>query len=79
MNEFPYDNGGEFDNKDVRKILHFNGIAHKLTAPCTQEQMGPGNKKCEPLLKRPGHSNPEVSFHAAIWAEFAIYILNRYY
>ncbi|GAB0091863.1 uncharacterized protein DMENIID0001_067520 [Sergentomyia squamirostris] len=40
IRELLSDNGGEFDNKDVREILQKNGIAQRLTAPYTPQQNG---------------------------------------
>ena len=34
------DNGGEFDNVEVKAILQKNGITHRLAAPYTPQQNG---------------------------------------
>lgn len=40
IREILSDNGGEFDNNEVREILHCHGITQRLTAPYTPQQNG---------------------------------------
>ena len=40
IKEFLSDNGKEFNNKKVRKILHKAGIIQRLTMPHTPQQNG---------------------------------------
>ena len=40
IKELLSDNGGEFDNEEVRRMLHANGITQRLTAPYTPQQTG---------------------------------------
>lgn len=44
IKELLSDNGGEFDNEEVKRILHENGITQRLTALFTPEQNG-GSKR----------------------------------
>lgn len=81
--EFLSDNGGEFDNEDVRKILKQEGINQRFTAPYTPEQNGGierENRTVVEMARTFKYSNEDVSFPSAIWAELvstAVYILNR--
>lgn len=83
VKEFLSDNGGEFDNEDVRTILHSNGITQRLTAPYTPEQNGGSEREMRTIIEMARtfkYANPEANFPAAIWAELvnsAIYVLNR--
>lgn len=77
------DNGGEFNNADVKKILMENGINQKLTAPYTPQQNGGAERENRTIVEMARtfkYSNPDAAFPEAMWAEFvksAIYILNR--
>ncbi|GFX14036.1 retrovirus-related Pol polyprotein from transposon TNT 1-94 [Trichonephila clavipes] len=44
---FQKKSGGEFDNKDIRKIFHSNGITQELTAPYTPEQKGASEREMQ--------------------------------
>lgn len=77
------DNGGEFDNVEVKAILEKNGITHRLTAPYTPQQNGcveRENRTIVEMARTFKYSNPDVKFPEAIWAELvttATYVLNR--
>lgn len=78
------DNGGEYDNDKVRKILQQYGVTQKLTPPLyTPQQNGLGeweNRTIVEMARTFKYSNSEVTFPTAIWAELvttATYILNR--
>ena len=83
VKELLSDNGGEFDNEEVRKILHKNGITQRLTAPYTPEQNGGSERENRTIIEMARtfkYSNKEVRFPEAIWAELvtsAVYVLNR--
>lgn len=81
IKEILCDNGGEFDNAAVRKVLKYRGISQRFTMPYTPEQNG--------LCERENRTIVEAAramFHAhggftqGLWAELvntATYILNR--
>lgn len=83
LKEFLSDNGGEFDNEEVRKTLHEQGITQRLTAPYTPEQNGGTERENRTIVEMARtfkYSNSDVELPAAIWAELvstAVYILNR--
>ncbi|GFY44741.1 retrovirus-related pol polyprotein from transposon tnt 1-94 [Trichonephila inaurata madagascariensis] len=84
VKEFLFDNGGEFDNKGVREILHSNGITRRLAAPYyTLKKKGASEQEMRTAIEMARifkYSNPKVSFPAAFWAELVNYakcILNR--
>ena len=77
------DNGGEFDNEEVRDILHSHGITQRLTAPYTPQQNGGSEREIRTIIEMARtlkYSNLEAEFPIAMWAELcstAVYILNR--
>lgn len=77
------DNGGEYDNDKVRKILQQHGVSQRLTAPYTPQQNGLCERENRTIIEMARtfkYSNSEINFPAAIWAELvstAVYILNR--
>ena len=81
--EFLSDNGGEFDNEEVRNILRVNGITQQLTAPYTPEQNGGSerdNRTIVEMARTFKYSNPDIEYPAGMWAELCqttVYILNR--
>ena len=83
IKELLCDNGGEFDNVEVRETLQNNGITLRLTAPYTPEQNGGSERENRTIVEMARtfkYSNPNVKFPEAIWAELvntAIYVLNR--
>ena len=83
IKELLSDNGGEFDNKEVRTILQENGIVQRLTAPYTPQQNGEcerDNRTIVGMARVFKYSNPDIEFPEAIWAELvssAVYVLNR--
>ncbi|KAK7603621.1 hypothetical protein V9T40_003620 [Parthenolecanium corni] len=83
VKEFLSDNGGEFDNGDVRALLQEYGVIQRLTAPYTPQQNGAverENRTIVEMARTFKYSNPEVEFPSAIWAELvttAGYVLNR--
>ncbi|KFM59342.1 Retrovirus-related Pol polyprotein from transposon TNT 1-94, partial [Stegodyphus mimosarum] len=83
VKEILSDNGGEFDNEAVRKILNKQGISQRLTAPYTPEQNGSAEREIRTVLEMARtleYSNEEVDFPTSLWAEFvstSVYILNR--
>ena len=83
IKELLNDNGGEFDNEEVRSTLRANGITQRLTAPFTPEQNGVverDNRTIVEMARTLKYSNPDVEYPASMWAELcqtAVYILNR--
>lgn len=83
VKEFLSDNGGEFDNDDVRQILKDYGVSQRLTASYTPEYNGAVERENRTIVEMAHtfkYSNPEIEFPAAIWAELvktACYVLNR--
>lgn len=77
------DNGGEFDNDDVRKILAQHGVTYKLTAPYTPQQNGCAERENRTIVEMARtfkYANKDIEFPESLWCEFvksAIYILNR--
>lgn len=83
VKEILSDNGGEFDNEEVRKTLHTEGIMQRLTAPYTPQQNGGSERENRTIIEMARtfkYTNPEAGYPPAIWAELvktAIYVLNR--
>ena len=83
IKELLSDNGGEFDNEEVRRILRANGITQRLTAPYTPEQAGVAerdNRTIVEMARTLKYSNRDIEYPAGMWAELcqtAVYILNR--
>lgn len=83
IKEFLSDNGGEFDNNEVKQILKKYGVTQRLTAPYTPQQNGASERENRTVIEMARtfkYSNKNVQFPEAIWAELvrtAIYILNR--
>lgn len=83
IKELLSDNGGEFDNEEVRSILRTNGITQRLTAPYTPEQNGAverDNRTIVEMARTLKYSNPDLEYPASMWAELcqtAVYVLNR--
>lgn len=75
------DNGGEFNNEAVRKVLESNGILQRLTMPYTPEQNGCSERENRTLVEAARtmmHAHEELPL--ACWSELintAAYILNR--
>ncbi|KAL0821972.1 hypothetical protein ABMA28_005360 [Loxostege sticticalis] len=76
-----HDNGGEFDNEEVRKILNAHGIQQRLTMPYTPEQNGCSERENRTLVEAARtmlHARGELP--QKLWAELintAAYVLNR--
>lgn len=75
------DNGGEYDNKDVREILAKHGIKQRLTMPYTPEQNGCCERDNRTLVEaaRTIMYSGE-GFPQALWAEMlnaVTYVINR--
>ena len=84
IQEFLIDNnGGEFDNVEVRNVLKMYGVKQRLTAPYTPQQNGSSereNRTVIEIARTLRFSNRNVQFPDALWAEIvntSIYILNR--
>ena len=81
IQELLSDNGGEFDNEQVRKILRDNGIKQRLTMPYTPEQNGCSERENRTIVESARammHSHDDIP--QGLWAEMtntATYILNR--
>lgn len=83
VQEIISDNGGEFDNAEVKKILQKFGVTQRLTAPYTPQQNGLSerdNRTIVEMARTFKYANPDAQFPEAIWAELvssAVYIINR--
>lgn len=83
IQELLSDNGGEFDNREVKEILSKEGIVQRLTAPYTPQQNGNTERELRTVVEMARtlkFSQKDVEFPAAMWAELvstSIYILNR--
>ncbi|GBN59690.1 hypothetical protein AVEN_35779-1 [Araneus ventricosus] len=83
LKEVISDNGGEFDNKEVRMFLKKKGVVKRFTAPYTPEQNGGSERENRTIVKIARilkNSNLDVEFPPALWAELinaSVYILNR--
>ncbi|CAA9995003.1 unnamed protein product [Nesidiocoris tenuis] len=81
VNELLSDNGGEFDNANVRLILQQNGIRQRLTMPYTPEQNGCCERDHRTVVEAARslmHAQGDIP--QGLWAEMintAAYILNR--
>lgn len=81
IKELLSDNGLEFDNKEVRKILQRNGIIQRLVMPYTPEQNGSSERENRTVVETARammHAHENIS--QKLWAEMicsANYILNR--
>ncbi|GFW78094.1 retrovirus-related Pol polyprotein from transposon TNT 1-94 [Trichonephila clavipes] len=67
LKEFLCDNGEEFDNEDVRDIIHSNGITKRLTAPYTLEKNGASEREMRTTIEMARifkYSNPEAHIPA---------------
>lgn len=81
VSELLSDNGGEFDNDEVKEILQARGIRHRLVMPYTPQQNGCSERENRTLVEaaramRLAHE--ELS--QRLWAELintAAYALNR--
>lgn len=74
------DNGGEFDNKEVREILATHGIKQRLTMPYTPEQNGCSERENRTLVEAARTVMNSGSFEQRLWAELVnavAYVLNR--
>lgn len=80
VRELLSDNGGEFDNENVRRILQKYGIKQRLTMPHTPNQNGcveRENRTVVEAMRTMMHTN---DLPQSLWAELvdtAVYILNR--
>ncbi|KAM3964295.1 uncharacterized protein ACR2FA_001787 [Aphomia sociella] len=81
IKELLSDNGGEFDNAKVRKILLDCGIKQRLTMPYTPEQNGCSERENRTIVecaRAMMHAHEELP--QKLWAVLvntAVYILNR--
>lgn len=84
VKELLSDSGGEFDNEEVRKVLHRNCIVQRLTVPYTSQQNGGServNRTIIEMARTFKYTNSEANYPPAIWAELvktAIYVLNSH-
>ena len=69
IQEMLSENGGEFDNAEVRGILQKHGITQRLTVPYTPQQNGGSereNRTIVEIARTFKYSNPEIKFPEAI-------------
>lgn len=81
VTELISDNGGEFDNNEVKKILRNKGIRHRLSMPYTPQQNGCSERENRTLVEAARAMRlAHTELPQALWAELintAAYILNR--
>lgn len=81
VKELLSDNGGEFDNKEVKEILQREGIIQRLTMPYTPQQNGCSERENRTVVETARaimHAHGNITQN--LWAEMinsASYILNR--
>lgn len=74
------DNGLEFVNLDVKRILDANGICHQRTVPYTPEQNGSAEREMRTIVESARTMLHSKKLPIRLWAEAvntAVYILNR--
>lgn len=74
------DNGTEFVNVDVTKILEENGIRHQRTVPYSPEQNGSAEREMRTIVEAARTMIHAKNLPIKLWAEAtntAVYILNR--
>lgn len=77
------DNGGEFDNNEIRGILTEYNVTNQFTAPYIPEQNSSVERENRIIIEMARtfkYANPEVNFPVEIWTELMVtagYILNR--
>ena len=81
VKELLSDNGGEFDNENVRNILNRNGVKQRLIMPYTPEQNGCSERDNRTIVESARammYAHEELPQY--LWAELvstAIYVINR--
>lgn len=81
VKELLSDNGGEFDNKQVKEILQHEGIIQRLTMPYTPQQNGCSERQNRTVVETARaimHAHGNIAQN--LWAEMinsASYIVNR--
>lgn len=81
LKELLSDNGGEFDNEQVRNTLRQFGIKQRLTMPYTPQQNGSAERENRTIVEMTRalmHAHDEIP--KGLWAEISktsVYILNR--
>ena len=81
IEEILSDNGGEFDNEQIRNTLRRYGIRQRMTMPYTPEQNGCAereNRTVVEMARSLMHAHNDIS--QGLWAEIintSVYILNR--
>lgn len=82
VQELLSDNGGEFDNREVRAVLDREGIQQRLVMPYTPQQNGCAERENRTVVETARalmHARDSI-FDQSFWAEMvntAAYILNR--
>jgi len=75
------DNGGEFDNAEVRKILRKNGVRQRLIMPYSPQQNGCSERENRTLVEAARAMKlAHTELPQALWAQLiqtAEYVLNR--
>ncbi|CAL1681040.1 unnamed protein product [Lasius platythorax] len=74
------DNGTEYCNRDMKRLLANKGIRHETTAPGTPEQNGKAERENRTIVESARTMLEAKSLPKVLWAEAvntAVYILNR--
>ena len=64
VKEMISDNGGEFDNLEVKKILQKFGLTQRLTAPYTPQQNALSERDNRTLVEMAELSNTQIQMHS---------------
>lgn len=74
------DNGGEYINKNFRKLLEKSGVVHRTAVPYTPQQNGIAERANRTIVEMARTMLFDAGFSKEYWAEAvstAVYILNR--
>lgn len=74
------DNGKEFVNADIKKILACEGIEHQTSVPCAPEQNGKAEKEMRTITKAARTMLLAKQLPKNLWAEAvnaAVHVINR--
>lgn len=80
VKELLTDGGGEFNNRDVKTVVHEYGINHRITMPYTPEQNGAAERENRTVMEAVRSMLHSSNLPNKLWAEAAntaVYTLNR--
>lgn len=80
VKEILSDGGKEFNNADVKKIMHAAGLHHRMSMPYTPEQNGAAERDNRTLVEAARTMLHAKELPESLWAEAvntAAYVINR--